>query len=216
MTRARSETLELEHRAHAPTLVFDPMIGSTRRDRILSAALELFAVRGYRSTTMGDLGELAGIRGPSIYKHFKSKQEILAELMFATMDRLIDRHQAALAASDDVVERLELAVEAHVRYHARYRFEAFMGTREINSLEEPARSLLLARRDTYERGFRTLIETGQSEGKFNVTSSRLASYAILDMGMGVAVWFRDTGPINEDEVVHHYAGLALRMVGAPE
>ena len=42
---------------------------------------------------------------------------------------------------------------------------------------------------------RELIHQGSAEGRFEVASSRLASYAILDMGMGVAVWFREDGPL---------------------
>jgi len=185
-----------------------------RRASILAAALELFAIQGYRATTMDDLGKRVGIRGPSIYKHFASKQELLSEIMFATMDRLIDGYNSVVTGTTDVARQLERAVETHVRYHARHRFEAFVGTREINSLDEPGRSALLARRDTYEQGFRELIERGHTMGRFDVPSSRLASYAILDMGMGVAVWFREDGSLGEEQVVRHYSAIALRIVGA--
>jgi AcrR family transcriptional regulator len=203
-------------RAHASdprTTVTEPLT-TDRRASILFAALELFAVRGYRATTMADLGEQVGIRGPSIYKHFTSKQQILSEITFNTMDRLTELYALAVSGSDDVTEQLRLAIEAHVRYHALHRFEAFVGTREVKSLEEPARSALLARRDHYERGFRELIEKGHSLGRFNVPSSRLASYAILDMGMGVAVWFREDGPLSEEQVALHYGLVGLRIVGA--
>jgi AcrR family transcriptional regulator len=185
-----------------------------RRASILAAALELFAIQGYRATTMEDLGRHAGIRGPSIYKHFSSKQTLLSEIMFATMDRLIDGYNSAVTGTDDVAKQLERAVETHIRYHARHRFEAFVGTREINSLDEPGRSAIVARRDTYEHGFRELIERGHMMGRFDVPSSRLASYAILDMGMGVAVWFRENGSLDEEQVVRHYSAMALRIVGA--
>jgi AcrR family transcriptional regulator len=86
---------------------------------------------------MDELGERVGIRGPSIYKHFRSKQDLLLVLMFQTMEQLLEGFEMAVSASDDVGQQLKLAVEAHVRYHARHRFEAFVGTREINSLTEP-------------------------------------------------------------------------------
>ena len=120
--------------------------GGDRRISILLAALELFAVQGFRNTTMADLGERAGIRGPSIYGHFSSKQQILSEIMSSTMDRLTEQFRLAVATTDDVVERLRRAAEAHVRYHARHRFEAFVGTREIGNLHEPERSAITTRR----------------------------------------------------------------------
>ncbi len=187
---------------------------SSRRDEIIQAALELFATRGYRATTMADIGERLGIRGPSLYKHVGSKQELLVEIMHSTMDCRISDHRAAVATTSDVRSQLRCAVEAHVHYNACHREEAFVGTREIDRLEAPHRRKIVAKRTRYERGFRTLIESGCAEGKFRVASPRLASYAILDMGMGVAVWFRPNGPARADEVACAHGEFALRLVGA--
>lgn len=73
---------------------------------------------------------------------------------------------------------------------------------------------MLGKRDEYERAFRALIERGCDEGRFTVASPRLASYSILEMGIGVATWFRDDGPLTEAEVAYHYGEFALRIVGA--
>jgi AcrR family transcriptional regulator len=180
---------------------------------IRTAALELFTRRGYEATTMADLGAEVGIRGPSLYKHVASKQDVLVDIMTTTMDALLAAHRAAVASTADPTERLRRAVEAHVRYHARHRRDAFVGNREIRSLVEPHRSTVLARRADYELGFRTLITDGVAAGRFHVASPRLASYAILDLGMGVATWFRD-GEFDENEVAWQQTEFALRLVGA--
>src|SRR5689334_18866699 len=92
---------------------------------IRAAALELFAARGYEGTTMAEIGAAVGIRGPSLYKHVASKQDLLVELMTTTMDGLLELQRVALADTADPVERLRRAVDAHVRFHARHRLEAF-------------------------------------------------------------------------------------------
>nr|WP_308301325.1 hypothetical protein [Frankia sp. Mgl5] len=61
--------------------------------------------------------------------------------------------------------------------------------------------------------FRGLIEAGMRAGLFEMASARLASYAILDPVMGVAVWFRDDGELTEDAVIWQYSQFALRIVG---
>ncbi|WP_248963345.1 TetR/AcrR family transcriptional regulator [Sphaerisporangium perillae] len=185
-----------------------------RRGAIRLAALRLFAGQGYRATTMADIGAAVGMRGPSLYKHVASKQELLAEIMISTMERLIEASQEATAGADDVREQLRRAVEAHVRYHARYGLEAFVGNREIGNLEQPNRDRVLRRRGEYERGFRRLIERGLAKGVFDVRSARLASYSILDMGIGVAAWFREGGEFSADQLAYQYGDLALRMVTA--
>jgi AcrR family transcriptional regulator len=185
-----------------------------RAAEIRGAALELFTRLGYEATTMADIGAAVGIRGPSLYKHVVSKQDLLVEIMTGTMDALLRAHRSAVATTTDPVERLRRAVDAHVRFHARHRLEAFVGNREIRSLVEPHRSAVLAQRAEYERGFRTLIAEGIDAGRFSVGSARLASYAILDLGMGVSTWFREDGELSENEVAWQHTEFALRIVGA--
>ncbi|MER7455101.1 TetR/AcrR family transcriptional regulator [Nocardia beijingensis] len=187
---------------------------TVRADAIRRAALELFVAQGYEATTMSDIGARVGIRGPSLYKHVTSKQELLADIMVGTMDALLTEHRRAVSGTGDPTERLRRAVEAHVRYHARHRWEAFAGNREIRSLTEPHVSAVLSRRSEYEHNFRSLIAEGVAAGRFQVASEKIASYAILDLGMGVASWYRDGGEFSENEIVWQYVDFALRLVGA--
>ena len=179
---------------------------------ISAAALGLFAERGYQGTTMDDIGAALGIRGPSLYKHVKSKQGLLVDIMLETMRTLIQDQLAALVADGDLPTRLRRTVEAHVRYHAAHREEAFVGNREISSLEPVHRDHVLELRDTYELRLRRLIEEGVETGVFEVSSAKLVSYAILEMGMGVAAWFNPTGEYTTDQVAYTYSEIALRML----
>lgn len=185
-----------------------------RRSAIRQAALRLFAAQGYRSTTMADIGAAVGIRGPSLYKHVASKHELLAEIMIGTMEQLIADNIVAVSGTDDVREQLRRSVEAHIRYHARHRLEAFVGNREIGSLDQPDQDRVLGRRSDYERRFRELIEQGAAEGAFHVQSARIASYSILDMGIGVASWFHEGGEFSVDQLAYQYGDIALRIAGA--
>jgi AcrR family transcriptional regulator len=187
---------------------------SARSAEIREAALVLFTRHGYEATTMADIGAMVGIRGPSLYKHVASKQDVLVSIMIGTMDALLAAFASAVSTTTDPVERLRRATEAHVRYHARHRLEAFVGNREIRSLVEPHRSAVLARRAEYEQGFRRLIVEGVEAGVFAAPFPRLASYAILDLGMGVANWYRDDGENSENELAWQYTEFALRMVAA--
>ncbi|WP_432177400.1 TetR/AcrR family transcriptional regulator [Streptomyces sp. NBC_00063] len=199
-------------RAHRPARPGDAS-PADRRSAILQAALQLFAAQGYRSTTMSDIGAAVGIRGPSLYKHVASKHELLVEIMIGTMEQLIADNMTAVAGVDDVHERLRRSVEAHIRYHARHRLEAFVGNREIGSLEQPDQDRVLSRRSAYERRFRELIERGVAEGVFHVQSARIASYSILDMGIGVSSWFHEVGEFSVDQLAYQYGDMALRIVG---
>ncbi|MFE5664290.1 TetR/AcrR family transcriptional regulator [Streptomyces niveus] len=201
---------ERPHRPSEP----GPASPADRRTGIRLAALRLFAVQGYRATTMTDIGAAVGIRGPSLYKHVASKHELLAEIMTGTMEQLIADNIAAVAGTDDVREQLRRSVEAHIRYHARHRLEAFVGNREIGNLEQRDQDRVLSRRSDYERRYRELIERGVAEGVFEVRSARIASYSILDMGIGVASWFNEGGEFSVDQLAYQYGDMALRIVNA--
>jgi AcrR family transcriptional regulator len=181
-------------------------------EAVYQAALRLFAERGYHATTMADIGAALGIRGPSLYRHVRSKQEMLAKIMADTMTTLLADQTAARRAGGGVVQQLRRAVEAHVRFHATHRYQAFVGNREIDNLEQPHRDRVLALRRRYENGLRRLITEGVRSGDFTVATERLASYAILDMGMGVAAWFRADGPHSAEEVAYTYAEFALTLL----
>ena len=57
------------------------MRGSNTKERILDAALELFASQGYEQVTMEDIAGAVDIKAPSLYKHFAGKQEIYDSLV---------------------------------------------------------------------------------------------------------------------------------------
>lgn len=185
-----------------------------RRAAIVASALELFAENGYAATTMDDIGRAVQLRGPSLYRHVSSKQELLAEIMVNTMDALQRHHRVAVQSTDDVVQQLRRAVEAHVRYHAQHRLEAFLGNRELANVEEPGHQRLLTARKEYELSFRALVERGIAEDRFTARSIKLTVYALLDMGVGVAVWFREDGEFSADEVAYQYGDLAMLLLSA--
>jgi AcrR family transcriptional regulator len=187
-------------------------------DRVViqDAALALFASVGYRATTMADIGAAVGVRGPSLYRHLRSKQDLLSAIMVDTMTTLIADQATALRSTTDPVLRVRRMVEAHVRFHAANRERAFVGNRELGSLEPDNRAEVLRLRDRYEHGLRSVIEAGVADGGFRVPSARLASYAILDMGIGVATWFRPDGPHSVDEVAYAYADHAIALLHPKE
>ena len=54
---------------------------ASTRDKILDAALTLFSEKGYDGVGVDLIGENAGIKGPSLYRHFKGKEDILNSLI---------------------------------------------------------------------------------------------------------------------------------------
>lgn len=59
----------------------------TTKERILDEALTLFAENGYDGTSVDLIAERVGIKGPSLYKHYRGKEELLNALIDAAEER---------------------------------------------------------------------------------------------------------------------------------
>ncbi|WP_235497549.1 TetR/AcrR family transcriptional regulator, partial [Aeromicrobium sp. Leaf272] len=63
---------------------------SDRRREIARSAVELFADRGFHGVSVGDVGAASGISGPAIYKHFRSKESVLAQALVDISTELLE------------------------------------------------------------------------------------------------------------------------------
>lgn len=132
--------------------------------------------------------------------------------MMTTMEDLLAGFAVAVHA-DSPAEKLRRAMESHVRYHATHRRDVRIGNREIPSLEEPAQGSVRQLRRDYALGWRALIERGIAGGQFVTPSAQLAAYALLEMGIGVSQWYRESWPLSLDQIARHYGEMALRQLG---
>ena len=87
------------------------------RQAIQTAALELFAERGYRETTISDIAERADVASRTVTVHFRAKEELLFDAEPFTLDGLSKRlsqrqpHESALEALRDWMETTMTEVE---------------------------------------------------------------------------------------------------------
>jgi AcrR family transcriptional regulator len=76
-------------------------------------ALELFAVRGYRATTMDDIAEAAGVTKPLVYQHFSSKRALYLELVESVSAELLAAIAEATANAQGPRQQVELGFAAY-------------------------------------------------------------------------------------------------------
>jgi AcrR family transcriptional regulator len=106
----------------------------TTRERILTSAERLFAERGFERVSMPAIAEASGVTAGAIYKHFKSKADLLFEVvksalssvrLFSTLGSEVDLllRQVAIYTERDTKPLRELSLEIHsaARKHPRVR-----------------------------------------------------------------------------------------------
>jgi AcrR family transcriptional regulator len=87
-------------------------------ERILDEAEAIFAERGYDATSLSDIAERVGIRTPSLYNHFKSKEELWIAVLERLLDPFFTLLDSFLAQPLDA-NRGESYIEAMMEHHAR-------------------------------------------------------------------------------------------------
>jgi AcrR family transcriptional regulator len=99
----------------------------------------MFARHGYRGTTIDDLGGALGLTGPSLYRHFRNKEALLAEMLLDISERLLaeGRRRVTRAATP------EAALSALLDWHIGFALDEpeliIVHERELDNVPEPQR-----------------------------------------------------------------------------
>ncbi|MCX4573960.1 TetR/AcrR family transcriptional regulator [Streptomyces sp. NBC_01571] len=184
--------------------------------RLLIAAVEAFAERGYHATTTRDIAGRAGMSPAALYIHYKTKEELLHRISRIGHDKALAIVRTAADGEGAAAERLTDAVRSFVRWHAGQHTTARVVQYELDALGPEARAEIIALRRQTDAAVRGIIEDGVAAGDFDVPDVPGTTLAVLSLCIDVARWFNVDGPRTPDEVGGLYADLVLRMVGSKE
>ncbi len=175
-----------------------------RRGRILDAAAVEFARSGYSATSVRDIAAAAGILPGSMYYHFASKEDLLAAVHAAGIQRIKERVLAAIETADDPWGRLEAACAAHVEtLHQSKDYGSVIATEFPRRHSPKLRARMIEERHDYENVFRTLIDDlPLPEG----TSRKYFRLALIGAMAWSITWYRP-GEDTAEEIARHIVNL---------
>ncbi len=182
--------------------------------RLLVAAVEAFAERGYHATTTRDIAGRAGMSPAALYVHYKTKEELLHRISRIGHDKALAILRTAADSEGSAAERLSVAVRSFVRWHAAQHTTARVVQYELQALGDGARAEIVALRRQTDAAVRGIIQDGVAAGELDVPDVPGTTLAVLSLCVDVARWFDVNGSRTPDEVGALYADLVLRMVGA--
>jgi AcrR family transcriptional regulator len=114
-------------------------MAASRREQILSTAAELFAERGFHGVSVADLGAACGISGPALYRHFPSKDAMLAEMLVSISEELLEVGRERVREAEDPREALHALVGWHIEFALSNKALIVVQDRDWASLPEDAR-----------------------------------------------------------------------------
>ena len=179
------------------------------RERLLRAAADVFAERGYDGTRVADIAAAAGVSNGALYAHFASKADLLADAL-RTHGRNLLAEMFAADPEQPVVDLL-LAVGRQLprRRDARGYLivEALVAARRDEDVARPMREYV-AERAGFLAGLMRLAQAG-GELDPALSPAALAHFCLL-LAMGSALVTPDLHAIGEEE----WAALLTRVAGA--
>jgi AcrR family transcriptional regulator len=179
------------------------------RERLLRAAADVFAERGYDGTRVADIAAAAGVSNGALYAHFASKADLLADAL-RTHGRNLLAEMLAADPGRPVVELLLLVGRQLTRRRDIRGYlivEALVAARRDEDVARPMREYV-TERTGWIAGLMRLAQAG-GELDPALSPDALAHFCLL-LAMGSALVTPDLHAIGEEE----WAALLTRVAGA--
>lgn len=154
---------------------------SHTRTQILEAAANLFASKGFRGTSTHDIAELVGIRQPTLFHYFPTKEALLETILLTGMEKLLDRFTKIESAPGTPATKLMSLIEADVTSLAG----ADMRLRRMLILPEiglPFYATARAGREQLIASFKRVLRDGVQQGFFKSINPAMVARQIVALG----------------------------------
>ena len=190
---------------------------SDKRERILAAAVKVFAEKGFYSARVSDVAKEAGVADGTIYLYFESKQELLRGLFTESMTRLVEDLRRALEGSQDPIERMRLLVESYVGFAETEPALAEVLTVELRESGKFMNEFAAPLFGEFLRVIVELVEDGQAQGVFrtNLTPRIVARAMFGALDELALAWVMSTSKWNLKTSGHEVLDLFLSGILAP-
>lgn len=180
------------------------LTAAERREVIEAAAMAVFAERGYRGATIGEIARRAGVSAPIVYDHFSGKLDLYRRLLERTRNELLEMWRAHLLGDEPATVRIPRAIDGWATYVEQHReatrmfFREATGDpvaevahREIQSQARVALGVLLAGEPGVER----------FAGSASQESLEMAAEVLRSGLTGLALWWHEHPHVPREQIV---------------
>lgn len=201
----------------APAAAPAPVAGKAEaeRERILAAAAKLFRRKGFDGTTVRQIAEACGMLPGSLHYRYRTKDEILLDMMRMGIEKMILASAEATAKVSDPLQKARAALQAHLRVLMSGDDLVYVLLFEWRALHGKAREEMVRERDRYEKYWDVLLDTLQTTGfvraDVDIRLVRLVGLGALNWA---ATWYRDGGQYTLEELGDALWNIISRGIAA--
>ena len=185
-----------------------------KKEEIIRVASHLFSEKGFRETSLEEIGGKVNLHKTSLFYYFKNKEGIL----MAIMDTFIIDHLNIL---EEIIndtklsgaDKFKLALEKHFTLACDFGDHINIYLNEIKSLSPENRKKYYYKRKQYELLFENIIWEVQTDKKsplFEGLDSKIVTLAILGMCNWIIKWYNDSGPLKPNEIFQIFYSILTK------
>jgi AcrR family transcriptional regulator len=179
------------------------LTGAARREVIESAAMDVFAERGYHGASIDEIARRSGVTAPVIYDHFESKAALHGRLLERTRDDLLAMWRANLGGGGTLEQQIAQAFDAWARYVEAHPYAPRMFFREttgVAEIREMHRGIAAAANDALAE---ILASMGAEQVRAHGAPLSLAMAAEVIRGglTELAIWWSDHPEVSREQIV---------------
>jgi AcrR family transcriptional regulator len=187
-----------------------PVEPASRREQILQAAQKLFADNGFRETNLEDVATQLGFRRQAVYHYFRSKDEILYELIDRAGQSIATSAQPILDGNLAPADKLAEVVRNHVRQLLTHVEVFRVLFTELFKLTTDRADMLRQDMWAYVHAIAEVVAAGQKDGVFVDIPPVAQTLLILSMCNGTTEWYRDDpSRLSVQQIADYAAKMAL-------
>jgi TetR/AcrR family fatty acid metabolism transcriptional regulator len=165
-----------------------PARGGDKRQRILDAAVRVFAKKGFYATRVSEVAKAAGVADGTIYLYFKSKDELLVSLFEDRVERLLAFLQTELPNTATASEKLRRIIELQLGLLEGERDLAEVVTVILRQSTKLMKEYAAPKFTAYLDAIASVVADGQTSGELRAdVSPHLAARAIFGALDGITM-----------------------------
>lgn len=180
------------------------------RDRLLDAAIELFATHGYQAISLRDLASHLGLRAGSLYHHIENKQSLLFELVESALSDLLNSTKLLMKGAKTPSDQLWSFVQAFVAFDLSERNRLLLVTREFLNLSEEYKQQINQLKGAHASLLSAIIAAEYRETDRLDEDIFLVTHATIGMLYGHSLW--NNIEVSEQRLTETLTNFALGII----
>ena len=189
------------------------------RERILDAAAHVLSRKGYAGTRLADVADQAEIQAPAIYYYFPSREDLIEEVMWSGIEHMREHLAEVLAAlppDADPLDRIDAAVEAHLRYSLESSDYTTASIRNAGQVPAALRIRYSAEAARYGDMWRKLLQDADNAGSLRAELDPMAARMLVLGALNWAAEWWNPRRGSLDVVVRTAQSMVRHGLGTPQ